>query len=309
VAPGQFRGQRQFQPLFLDPLLIASHTDEEGSPTIWSIEVSGSPEPVPLVPADGRTLAVTTAASIAFGVGLLLTARAVRVTADLAKIRSDFVASVTHELKTPLATIRAVGEAFVSGRVSTADKVHSYGEMLDQEAKRLTRLVDNLLAYSRVTDISDVYTFEPLSAADIVDDALHGFETQFARKGMEVHVDMPPDLPPVRADRTAMSLVFDNLIDNVLRYASDERWLGVRVWHSGALVHIAISDHGNGIPPDEIERVIQRFVRGRHAPSGGSGLGLAIVKRLVNDHGGDLQVRSEVGKGTEVEVTLQAMDV
>ena len=307
--PGRFREQRQFQPLFLDPLLIATDPGEDVSPAIWSIEVRGSAEPLPLIPADGRTLAVTTAAALAFGVGLLLTARAVRVTADLAKVRSDFVASVTHELKTPLATIRGVGEALVSGRVSTTDKVHAYGEMLDQEAKRLTRLVDNLLAYSRVTDISDVYSFEPLSPADLIDDALHGFETQFARKGFDVHVDMPADLPAVRADRTAMSLVLDNLIDNALRYASSGRWLGVRVWHAGTLVHIAIADHGDGIAPDEIDRVVQRFVRGRQAPSGGSGLGLAIAKRLVNDHGGDLLVRSEVGKGTEVEVTLPAMDV
>jgi signal transduction histidine kinase len=305
---GGFRVQRQFQPLFLDPLLIASNIDEEVLPPIWSIEVTASTEPTP-IPADGRTLAVTTVASLAFGVGLLLTARAVRVTADLAKVRSDFVASVTHELKTPLSTIRGVGEALVSGRVSTTEKVHAYGEMLDQEAKRLTRLVDNLLAYSRVTDVGEVYSFEPLSAADLIDDALHGFEPQFARKGFDVCVDMPLDLPTVRADRTAMSLVLDNLIDNALRYAPSGRWLGVRAWHAGTLVHIAISDRGDGIPPDEIDRVVQRFVRGRQAPSGGSGLGLAIVKRLVNDHGGDLSVRSEAGKGTDVEVTLPAMDI
>ena len=306
-ASGGFRVQRQFQPLFLDPLLIAWNIDEEVLPPIWSIEVVASIEPGP-IPADGRTLAVTTIASLAFGVGLLLTARAGRVTADLAKVRSDVVASVTHELKTPLSTIRGVGEALVSGRVSTTEKVHTYGEMLDQEAKRLTRLVDNLLAYSRVTDVGEVYSFEPLSAADLVDDALHGFEPQFARKGFEVCVDMPPDLPTVRADRNAMSLVLDNLIDNALRYASSGCWLGVRVWHAGTLVHIAISDRGEGIPPDEIDRVVQRFVRGRQAPSGGSGLGLAIVKRLVNDHGGDLSLRSEPAKGTEVEVTLRAMD-
>jgi signal transduction histidine kinase len=308
-APQQHSARRLFEPLFLDPVLIAAEPAEETSPTIWSIEVGAAAEPLPPILADGRTLAVTTAAALAFGVGLLLTARAVRVTADLAKVRSDFVASVTHELKTPLATIRGVGEALVSGRISTTDKVHAYGEMLDQEAKRLTRLVDNLLAYSRVTDISEVYSFEPLSPADIVDDALHGFETQFARKGFEVQVDMPPDLPPVRADRTAMSLALDNLIDNALRYASSGRWLGVRVWQEAALVHIAISDRGEGIPPDEIDRVVQRFVRGRQAPSGGSGLGLAIAKRLITDHGGDLTVRSEVGKGTDVEVTVPAMDI
>jgi signal transduction histidine kinase len=94
-----------------------------------------------------------------------------------------------------------------------------------------------------------------------------------------------------------------------LRYAASGRWLGVRVWHAAAFVHIAVSDGGEGVPPDEIDRVVQRFVRGRSAPSGGSGLGLAIVKRLVNDQGGELTIRSEVGKGTEAEVTLPAMDI
>jgi signal transduction histidine kinase len=212
-------------------------------------------------------------------------------------------------LKTPLATIRGVGEALVSGRSFTSAKVQTYGQVLDQEAKRLTRLVDNILAYSRVTDISDVYSFEPLAPADLIDEALYGFQNQLARQGFDVQVDMPPDLPPVRADRTAMSLVLDNLIDNALRYSGSGRWLGIRVWLSDAMVHIAVADRGEGIPPDELERVVQRFVRGRHAASGGSGLGLAIVSRLVRDHGGDLSVRSEVGRGTEVEVTLPAMDV
>jgi signal transduction histidine kinase len=106
-----------------------------------------------------------------------------------------------------------------------------------------------------------------------------------------------------------MSLVLDNLIDNALRYSAGRRWLGVRAWHSGAMVHVAIADRGQGIPADEIDAVQQRFVRGRHAPLGGSGLGLAIVSRLVKDQGGSLSLRSEVGRGTEVEVTLPAMDV
>ena len=95
-----------------------------------------------------------------------------RASADLAELRSDFVSSVTHELKTPLTTIRTVAEAFLFGRLANRQEIHEYSQILDQEAKRLVRLVDNLLAYSRVTDVSEVYTFEALAPGDLIDDVL-----------------------------------------------------------------------------------------------------------------------------------------
>jgi two-component system phosphate regulon sensor histidine kinase PhoR len=251
-------------------------------------------------------IAALAAVSLAFG--FLLTARAVRESARLAEMRSEFVATVTHELKTPIATIRAVGDSLVSGRVRTADDQREYAQLVVQEAKRLTRLVDNLLAMSRITDVADVYSFEPLSVDGLVDKVLDEFGQQLAAARFETQVDIPLDLPLVRADRTAVVLMLENLVDNAIRYSPATRSLRISARRDGVnLVVLDVSDTGRGIPDDEIDQVTRKFVRGRHAVSGGSGLGLAIVKRIVTDHGGRLTLRSAVDVGTTVSVSLPAV--
>src|SRR6185295_6832335 len=142
---------------------------------------------------------------------MVLMARAVRARAHLAELRSEFVSSVTHELKTPIAAIRAAGDTLVSGRIPSPSGRREYAQMVVQEAKRLTRLVDNLLALSRITDVTEVYSFEPQALDALVDDTLQGFGTQLGAAGFDTQVEIPADLPLVRADRTAMGLLLDNL--------------------------------------------------------------------------------------------------
>ena len=119
-----------------------------------------------------------------------------------------------------------------------------------------------------------------------------------------MQVDLPDDLPLVEGDPNALSLLLNNLIDNAIRYSKDEHWLGVSAHTNGTSVTIEVSDHGTGIPADELSRVTRKFFRGRSAVSGGSGLGLAIVDRIVTDHGGTMDIRSQAGQGTTVSVTL-----
>jgi signal transduction histidine kinase len=216
---------------------------------------------------------------------------------------------MTHELKTPLATIRAVGESVASGRVTTAEMVREYAQLVVQESKRLTRIVDNSLAYSRITDVADAYHLEALDLPALVEEALHGFTSQSSAKDFEIEIDVPADLPQIHGDRTAMGLLLDNLIDNAARYSGESRWIGVRAWRTSRAVHVAIADHGVGIPRNEIRLVVRKFVRGRRAGSGGSGLGLAIVSRIVEAHGGTLDLQSTVGVGTTVAIALPISDV
>jgi signal transduction histidine kinase len=301
---------RSLRPFFFDPALVAPDPFDDLPAESWTVQVSAAPVPVAFafLSAD-QTLVAGTVATMALGVGLLLTTRALRASAALAKVRCDFVASVTHELKTPLSTIRAIGETLAGGRVSSPNHVREYAQLIDQEAKRLSRLLDNLLAYSRVTDVSEVYSFEALAPADLVDDSLRGFEPQFKQQACQVQIDIPSDVPLVRADRVAMSLVLDNLVDNALRYSGDRRWLGITVSCADRMVSIAIRDLGIGIPADEIGRVANRFVRGRHAGSHGSGLGLAIASRVIRDHGGRLSIESAVNEGTTVTLGLPIMEL
>jgi two-component system phosphate regulon sensor histidine kinase PhoR len=218
-------------------------------------------------------------------------------------MRAEFVSIATHELKTPLATIRAASETMVRGRLA-GDRLAEYARLLLQESKRLTRLVDNLLAYARVIDVRDLYQFERLSPAELIEDSLRSFERQLAEARFDVTIDVPHDLPPVRGDRTTLRLALDNLIDNSIRYSEETRSIRVTARHAGSSLTIEVADRGPGIAPDEIQRVKARFVRGRRATTHGSGLGLAIVSRVVTDHGGRFDLTSTVGVGTTATISL-----
>jgi len=302
---------RTIRPLFFDSSLVAVDPPDDLPLRQWRVKVSAAADPAhaSAVTGAGRTLAVTTAAAIAFGVGLLLTGRALRDRATLAELRADFVASVTHELKTPLATITAVGETLARGRVADGAGVREYAQIIGQESKRLTRLVDNLLAYSRVTDVGEIYSVEPLAVADVVDDIARRFHPQFVHQGVDLTIDIPADLPPIAADRTALDLVLDNVIDNALRYSTDDRRIAVRARQAGALVDLTVSDRGIGIAPEELSRVERRFVRGRRVGRPGSGLGLAIASRIVRDHGGEFALESALGQGTTVHLRLPVSEI
>ena len=158
--------------------------------------------------------------TITLAVGLIVSVRAARANADLAGMRADFVSAVTHELKTPLANIRAINETLASGR-TTPEMIREYARMGIGETTRLTRLVDNLLAYSRVTDVADVYSFEPVPVADVVQRSLFEFGPNLQRDHFQVQVSLPDELPLVKADPNALGLLFNNLIDNAIRYSRE----------------------------------------------------------------------------------------
>jgi len=153
-------------------------------------------------------------------------------------------------------------------------------------------------------DIDCLYTFESVDPGTLLEDALNGFQTALQEKGFEVKADIPAPLPAVSADRTAMILTLDNLIDNAIRYSNGARRLTVSASVSGGQACLRIADSGPGIPSDDIPRVFEKFFRGRNAVSGGSGLGLAIVRRVVKDHHGDVQLHSAPGSGTVAEIML-----
>jgi signal transduction histidine kinase len=296
---------REFPLLFLDPSVSMVALGSTPAVRTWTIRTSQSSESALLGAAQGadEALLAAAAAALTLGLGLVLAIRAVRAGVALTAMRSDFVSSVTHELKTPLANIRAMADT-LARRPIGGETVRDYAELLMQEARRLTRLVDNLLAYARVTDVTEMYSFERLSPAELMDDVLQNFRHPLTEREFKVDVDIPVDLPLIRADRTAMMLAFDNLMDNAIRYSPDEHFIRVTARRNGQNVVIEVQDRGIGIAPDELSTVRRKFTRGRLARADGSGLGLAIVSRIVSDHNGSLVLESEVGVGTTARVYL-----
>jgi len=296
--------RRPFALLFVDPLLVASDPPRDLPTRKWSISVAvEDPTLTTAIGIANRALAVAAFATAALTFGLVLSVRAARANARLSEMRSDFVSAVTHEIKTPIASIRAIGDTIVSGRASGSVLVEC-AHLLVQESKRLTRLVDNLLAYSRITDVTEAYAFEPMNVAALVDETIEGFAWQLRDLQFVVQVDISPDLPSIRGDRTALRLAFDNLVDNAIRYSADLRELKVTATVVNGCVELAVADRGVGIRSDELPLVTRRFFRGRGARAGGSGLGLTITQRIVSDHNGTLTVSSVVGSGTTMRVTL-----
>ncbi len=305
AGPDTPRLRRPFSLLFLDPLLVASNPPPDLPRTPWAIEVAvdGDAALSAATRIATRTLALAALAAVALTAGLVLTVQAVRASARLGEMRSEFVSTVTHELKTPIASIRAIGDTMVSGRAA-GETLFECAHLLVQESKRLTRLVDNLLAYSRITDLTDAYLFEPLPVSTLVADVLEGFGWQLRDQGFAITVDVAPGLPPLRGDRVALRLALDNVVDNAIRYSGAVKTLDVNARVAGDAVVLEITDRGVGIPSDELALVMRRFFRGRGAKAGGSGLGLTIAHRIVTDHEGTLALVSAPGTGTTVRISL-----
>ena len=149
-----------------------------------------------------------------------------------------------------------------------------------------------------------MYAFDRVSIGEVIDEVLRDFATIISEKGFEVTVAVPPEVPVVRADRLALRLLFDNLVDNAIRYSPTSRRITVSAAAEQSMVVVSVCDEGVGIKAKEIDQVTRRFFRGAGAPRGGNGLGLAIVQRIVRDHGGVLKIDSTEGTGTTVRVSL-----
>ena len=301
--------RRSFPLAFFDPFAMTLDLPDLPRES-WEAAAGAGSDPAlgDAIVGGDRTLAVAGIATGVFVLGLFLTVRASQARARLAELRSDFVSTVTHELKTPIAAIRAAGDTMARGRVAGPDALRDYAQLVVQESKRLTRLVDNLLAYARITDVTEVYTFSAIDLGALLDEVVGGFRAALHDSGFDIAVDAPPDTPAIRGDRTACLLLFDNLVDNAIRYSRGRRWIRLQARGSSGRVTISVADHGMGIPADQLDQVTRRFFRGRNAGSGGSGLGLAIASRIAADHGGSLRIESTEGTGTTVHVTLPAAD-
>jgi signal transduction histidine kinase len=301
-------GQRVVSMTFFDPHLIAAAPPPDLLVENWMLQALLDDDAAleSARTGAGRTLLLVAIAGTVFALGLALTLYSIRSHARLAQLRADFVATVTHELKTPVATIRAAADTLVAGRVSDGEGARRYAQLMVNESKHLTRLLDNLLAYARIADTTEVYTLRPIAVPLLVEHAVRNARPRLDAAGFVVTLDIAPDLPPIEADWTAVCLVLDNVLDNAIRYSKDTRSLTISATREHGSIRIQVADRGIGIPAGELAHVTRRFFRGRGAGTGGSGLGLAIVERIVKDHRGSLSIESAVGAGSTVTIDLPA---
>jgi two-component system phosphate regulon sensor histidine kinase PhoR len=225
------------------------------------------------------------------------------------KMRVDFVANASHELRTPLSTVLGYAETLAEESGLSDDLRSSFGRTIRDEARRMLRIIEDLMSLSRIEADRFVAPGERVDVEDIVTTALSNAAHARGRVPCEFNVALSPDLPPVRGDRAQLLQVLDNLIGNAVRYGCDKAGAAVDVGaeRAGSWVVLTVTDHGPGIPREHLPRVTERFYRvdpARSRESGGTGLGLAIVKHIIERHRGGLEMRSTVGVGTSVSVRL-----
>jgi len=298
--------QTRFPLLFIDPALVKSISNRPTHVREWTVHVRSVPDQALLATLQGarRMFYLISIAAGASLLALVLTVRADRASAALASMKSDFVAAVTHELKTPVASIRLIGDTLSNGRYNSPKTVQEYARLLSMEASRLGASIDNLLTYARYSSSPAASSMADVEPADLVEDALQGLRLVLTNREFDVEVDVPPDLPQVCVDRPAMIQALDNIVDNAIKYSTTEKLVAVRARANETTVTLTVRDKGPGIARKDLSRVFERFYRGGNVTVSGSGLGLPIAKRIVESHGGSIEVRSAEGSGTEVDVTL-----
>ncbi len=298
----------RFPLLFIDPALVRSISSHPTRVREWTVHVRSLPDQALLATLQGarRMFVLISIAAGASLLALVLTVRADRASAALASMKSDFVAAVTHELKTPVASIRLVGDTLSNGRYTSTETVREYAGLLSVEASRLSTSIDNLLTYARYSNSPGASSTElaDVELADLVEDALQGLRPMLDHQKFDLVIDVPPDLPQICVDRPAMIQALDNIVDNAIKYSTTEKHLAVSARANGKSLTLTVRDRGTGIPRKDLSRVFERFYRGGNVTVSGSGLGLPIAKRIVESHGGRIEVRSAIGSGTEVDVTL-----
>ena len=228
----------------------------------------------------------------------------------LAALKSDFVANVSHELKTPLALVRMFGEMLLEGRVPSEDKRKQYLQIIVSESERLTALIENVLDFAKVERGKAAYEFASGQVEEVVARAVDVFRYRAEREGMDVRLRIEEGLPPASIDDRAVELAVINLLDNAFKYAKEGGRIDVDVTRAARLVRVRVSDRGPGIDPEDRARIFERFVRGRTSAETrvrGSGIGLSLVKHIAESHGGSIAVMSPItddARGCAFELSI-----
>jgi len=239
--------------------------------------------------------------------GLYLAYSNVRREIHLSRLKSDFVANVSHELKTPLALIRLFAETLELGRVPGEEKAMQYYRIINKESQRLTQLINNILDFSRIEAGRKQYRFVPTDLSRIVREVVEAYRFPIEQQGFTLEVEVAEDLPEVEIDPEAIEQALLNLVNNAIKYSSDQKYVRLVVRRDGERILIAVRDKGIGVAKADQKRIFEKFYRAENTlvhTTKGSGLGLALVQHIMEAHGGSVELESAPGVGSTFTLVL-----
>jgi signal transduction histidine kinase len=242
--------------------------------------------------------------------GLLLGLRAAARELKLSQMKTDFVANLSHEFRTPLSSILALAELMRLRRVKDASEAQEFGEYIDSQGRRLMQLINHILDFSRIESGRKEFNFERADVREILSEAIEACAGRLRQSGHTIRLETAPSpLPLPRLDPDALALAVTNLLDNAIKYSRQAGEIVVSLNRSKNSVEITVRDHGIGIAREEQQHIFEKFYRvstGLVHDVKGSGLGLAIVQRIVLAHQGRITVESELGRGSAFTIHLPA---
>jgi signal transduction histidine kinase len=279
----------------------------------WRAEIRFSDVDIFEKTANRQKMIYIWAGLLAIGVMVaagLATAQTVGKQIKINKLKNDFIATVSHELKTPLASMRVLVDTLLEGSYRDQQQVTEYLELVSKENERLTGLIENFLTFSRMERNKQAFAMSRTSPAAIARDAAEAVKTKFGKGRCSFEVNIQDDLPDVSADRDAMVTVLVNLLDNAYKYSYDDKRIELSVVSEDGSVCFSVSDNGAGISRRSAKRIFNRFYqvdRSLARRAEGCGLGLSIAKFIVDAHKGTISVESRPGKGSTFTVRLNSV--
>jgi two-component system phosphate regulon sensor histidine kinase PhoR len=291
--------------IFGPPLRTGEFTVNVRFPTTlynWRVQVSPQASEEIATRIEKRRLLEMTIVSLA-AIVVVVGAMALLFVSEkerrISALKSEFVANVSHELKTPLALVRMFAEMLQSGRVASDAKRQEYLDIIVRESERLTTLIENVLDFAKLERGRGSYELAEGDVGDAVVRAVNVYRYRAEREGVNLVVEVDDDLPRAEIDERAIQLAVTNLVDNALKYAPGSEQVRVHVRQHDDSVRVDVIDQGPGVPPEDRQRIFDRFVRlaqragkAGDAPVRGSGIGLALVKHIAESHGGRAWVES-----------------
>lgn len=307
TLPRDAAGARlNFPMLFYPAEDIRSRLAAEVAPQPWTIDVGAAPFATTAVSDEGRRYWPIGLSMLLMLAALGLTVQAHRRSTELARMQNDFVAHVSHQLKTPLSLLSAATETLRMDRIRSPERMSEYLDTIHAEAARLSALVTRVLEYSRVQQQRN-FEFEQVDLGELVHETVDAFAHGLGQPDrFEVAIHRPG--PFVRADPAALEQAVVNLLDNAIKYSDPDQVVSVTVRAERLTAMVEVTDRGVGIAPADHERIFERFYRvpgGAHRQ--GFGLGLPIVRELVHAHGGRVEVSSTLGAGSTFRLTLRCV--